>query len=304
MRIMLIGGNGFIGRRFTRVAIDRGHCVTVVSRSERATELPQNVSWLDGGIDRVVSDPGLIKAYEVVCNFASVSTPASSMMDPSKDISGNLVPCVRLLEAMRIAEVNRLVYLSSGGAVYGPPQYTPIDEEHPHCPISGYGIVKSTVERYIKLYEDMYGFESLIVRPSNPYGPGQIHSKFMGFITTVLKAAITQDDVKFFGDGSTSRDFIYVDDLCAMILDGMERNVNGVFNCGSGVGTSLLEVLRIIESITCVTLERSYEKPRVFDPKSIVLNVSKAATEIGWRPHTSLEEGITKCWNSLGGRIA
>lgn len=300
MRIILIGGSGFIGRHFARHAIDKGHQVTIVSRwsEHKSTGAAE---WLEGGMERLIQDPGLLRDIDVVCQFASVSTPASSAGDPLGDVNGNLVPNIQLLETMKTAAVRRIVYLSSGGAVYGAPQYSPMDEEHPQWPISSYGIVKGSVERYLGLYEQLHGFRPLIIRPANPYGPRQTESNFLGFISTILKLAADNDEATIFGDGLTVRDFVYIDDLCDLLMRGINQDATGIFNCGSGKGASLLQILDAVEKITGKQIRRRHTLARPFDPPAIVLDIAKAQRALGWSPKISLEDGIARCWQHMAG---
>lgn len=298
VHILLVGGSGFIGRHFAERAIAAGHHVTVVSRRSGAN-VPPPASWLSGGMERLSRDPSLLRDVDVVCQFASVSTPASSASDPLSDVTGNLVPNIRLFDAMCAAGVKRIVYLSSGGAIYGAPLYSPMDEDHPQRPISSYGIVKGSVERYLGLYEQLHGFRPLIVRPANPFGPRQDESTFHGFITTMLKLAVADREATIFGDGSIVRDFVYIDDLCDLLLKGIDQGAAGTFNCGSGAGASLLQILEAIERVIGKPIRRHHEAARPFDPPAIVLDTAKAHRELGWAPSISLEEGILRCWNAI-----
>lgn len=298
MRIIVIGGSGFIGRRFAERAIEQGHLVTIVSRRS-APAIAGGADWIAGGMARLIGDPLLLRDADVVCQFASVSTPSSSADDPLGDVNGNLLPNIQLLEAMRIANIKRIVYISSGGAVYGIPRYSPMDEEHPQWPISSYGITKGSVERYLELYKKIYGFAPLVVRPANPYGPGQNKSGFLGFITTMLKIAMEDREATIFGDGSIVRDFIYIDDLCDLLLLGIERNITGVFNCGSGSGGTLLEILNTVEQVTGKCIRRNHKQLRPFDPPAIMLDITKARQEMDWSPRISLQEGIERSWASM-----
>jgi UDP-glucose 4-epimerase len=298
VRIILIGGSGFIGRRFAERAIEQGHHVTIVSqRSAPATW--GGADWISGGMARLIESPLLLRNADVVCQFASVSTPASSAVDPVGDVNGNLLPSIRLLEAMRTAGTKRIVFISSGGAVYGIPRYSPMDEEHPQWPISSYGIVKGSIERYLGLYKELYGFSPFIIRPANPYGPGQHESSFLGFITTMLKIAKEDGEAIIFGDGSIVRDFVYIDDLCDLLLLGIECNITGVFNCGSGTGGTLLEVLDAVEQVTGKRIRRNHKISRPFDPPTIMLDITKARQELSWSPKTSLQEGLERSWASM-----
>lgn len=302
MKIVVVGGNGFIGRHFVRVAVEAGHIVTVVARpGASAVGLHPGARLDDRGLEGFVSDSVGFPDDQIVCHFASSSAPASSNKDPADDVQNNLVPLIRLLEAMRASNNKRIVYLSSGGAVYGRPVSLPISEDHPLNPISSYGVVKGAAEKYLAMYADLHGFETTVIRPSNPYGPGQAATKQVGLISALLNATLEGREAVIFGDGSTVRDYVYVDDLCDLILRTITTTVTGTFNCGSGEGRSILEIMEMVESVTRRPLERRSLPPRPSDPPSIVLDTARAADELGWAPQISLREGVERTWRSMNG---
>ncbi|WP_332689556.1 NAD-dependent epimerase/dehydratase family protein, partial [Devosia sp.] len=174
MRIVVVGGNGFIGSHFVAAAVRAGHEITV-SGSNPQPRYPHGLPFrfLPGGLDALAEAGDVLAGADAICHFASNSIPSSSNADPLGDIEGNLRPTVRLLEALRRIGGKRIVYLSSGGAIYGRPQTTPMREDHPTNPMSSYGIVKLAVEKYLALYSDQDGHRTTVIRPANPYGPGQ-----------------------------------------------------------------------------------------------------------------------------------
>lgn len=300
VKIVVVGGSGFIGRHFVAHSVARGHAVTVFNRSPAASSVQSAVcEILSGGLERLVNEFERYAHFDVICHFASSTIPATSNVDPERDILENLTQSVRLLEAMRHAARPRLVYLSSGGAIYGTPKYSPIDEEHPQNPMSSYGIVKGTVERYIGMYSALHGLSAAIARPANPYGPGQNPDGQIGAVPVFLRAAMEQRPIKLFGDGSIVRDFVYIDDLVGLLMRLVEGEIRGVYNCGGGGGgVSLLSLTRVIETVTGRSLAIEHLPARAFDPQSVVLDNARAES-LGWRAQVSLENGVARTWRAM-----
>lgn len=300
MRIVVVGGSGFIGRHFVRAAAGAGHEVCVVSRGGAGmhSDLP-GVRVIGGGAEALAANPQELAAADAILHFASTSIPASSNADPVADIRGNLIPGVMLLDAMREAGCKRIIYLSSGGAIYGRPLHSPIPEDHPQRPISSYGVVKGALERYLGMYADLHGFRAAIVRPANPFGPGQDLSGQIGVISAMLGAARSGERPVVYGDGSIVRDFLYIDDLCTLLLGILERDATGTYNCGSGTGASIAEVMAIVEKVSGCRFDPHYLPARAFDPPAIVLDIARARAELDWTPQVSLEEGIARTWHWL-----
>ncbi|QTC91476.1 NAD-dependent epimerase/dehydratase family protein [Brevundimonas goettingensis] len=305
MKIVVAGGNGFIGGHFVARAIARGHEVTVCARSPRdRLDAPRPHAVITGGLEQLVDEFDRYADADVICHFASSTVPATSNADPARDITDNLVQTVRLLDAMRDSGCKRIVYLSSGGAVYGVPKYSPIDEDHPQNPISSYGIVKSAVERYLALYSASGGLSAAVVRPANPYGPGQNPAGQIGAVPVFLGAAREGRPITLYGDGSTVRDFVYIDDLTDLLTRIVESDVTGVFNCGGGgEGTSLADLIATVEAVTGRPLAVTRLPARAFDPPLIVLDNARASG-LDWRPTVSLEEGVRRTWRAMQGEAS
>jgi UDP-glucose 4-epimerase len=291
MKIIVVGGNGFIGSHFTAAAVDRGHQVVVCELRNTPPRYSHGRPYtlVSGGIDALIDSPELFSNCDMICHLAN----------PVRDIDDNLANNVRLLEAMRALGKTRILYLSSGGAIYGHPKYTPIDEDHPQHPLSSYGVVKGAMERYLELYATLYGFRPAVVRPSNPYGPGQDISGRIGVITAFLDCVYRGAPVTMYGDGSVVRDFIYISDLTRLMLDIIDGDVCGTFNCGHGEGTSLRQLANVVSSVTGIQLTIRHEPVRGFDPPVVLLDIRRAKEYVGWEPSVSLADGIWQTWQAL-----
>lgn len=291
MHLLIIGGNGFIGRHFVNRALSDGHKVTIVSRNQGPERT--GVTQVTGGIEALCASPEILDQIDTVCHCASMSIPASSAADPIGDMTGNLQPLLLLLDTMRQRGLRRIVFLSSGGAVYGIPRSMPIPEDHACAPISPYGITKLAMENYLNFYQSQFGIKSVIIRPANPYGPGQGKVGQLGVVWTFLRMLQAGKTATLFGDGSTRRDFVYIDDLCDLMMRAVCSDVVGVFNCGGGgSGTSLAELISTLDTVTGQTLNVHHEPARAIDPPAIVLDISRAEAELGWTPRVSLSDGI------------
>ena len=289
MHIIIVGGNGFIGRHFAARAQQAGHRITIVGRSR---DYCGPHDYLPGGQVALAANTALLAQADLVCHLASSSIPATANADPISDVQANLVDTLRLIEAMRGSGNGHLLYLSSGGAIYGAPACVPTGEDHPLEPLSAYGIAKLAVEKYLAMYARTGALRSIIIRPSNAYGSGQTSYGQLGAVTTFLNLSLSGETATIWGDGSVIRDYVHVSDLCELMLRAAEGRGTGIYNCGSGRGISLLQLMTLIEGITGKPIRRDMRPARSFDPREIVLDTSRAQAAFGWKPKVSLEAGI------------
>jgi len=198
MRILVLGGTGFIGSHIVDALIDNGYLVRVIDRTLKHINRERSdlVEYIQADYsDRFVLLDALA-GIDIVLHFVSSTIPSSSNMDPIADIQTNLVSSVGLLQAMQQSRVKRIIYFSSGGTVYGNPVKLPISEEHQTQPICSYGITKLAIEKYLYLFQELYGFRPVVLRLSNPYGPRQGHMGTQGVIGTFLRQALDGKMIK------------------------------------------------------------------------------------------------------------
>ncbi len=195
--------------------------------------------------------------------------------------------------------VKRIVFISSGGTVYGVPKTIPISEEHSTYPTSSYGITKLAIEKYLDLYRSLHGLEYVTLRLANPYGVGQRLDAQQGAIAVFLARALRGEEISIWGDGSVIRDYIYVDDAIDAMVRSADVNIQGgcVVNIGAGVGYSINEILSAIEKVTGRRTNKKYVEGRTYDVPANVLDISAAARLLGWTPKISLEEGLLRFSN-------
>ena len=254
------------------------------------------VDYVTGDLSDTAQIYEALTGMDAVIHLASSTVPATSNLDPIADITGNLVATVRLLEVMRNAGVRKMVYLSSGGTVYGVPDTDPVSETHPLRPISSYGIVKVAIENYLFMEHRLHGLQHVILRASNPYGPRQGHVGIQGIIGTHLWRLARNEPIEVWGDGSIVRDFIHVRDLAALCIIALRSPVTGSFNAGSGDGASISRVVEAVLKIVGGDIQPIYKPGRSFDVPRVVLDITKARDMLGWVPQIPLDEGLADTW--------
>jgi UDP-glucose 4-epimerase len=297
MKILVMGGNGFIGSHLVDHLIAAGHQVRVFDRSPERFRQPLNqVEYRLGSFDDTFQLVEALHGVDAVCHLISTTVPGTSNLDPITDIRNNLINTISLLEQMRVKGISRILFLSSGGAIYGNPELSPIDEDHRLNPISSYGVVKVAIEKYLNMYHQLYGFQPIILRPSNLYGPRQGHTGVQGIIGTLLARALTGDSLEVWGDGSIIRDYLHVSDLARLCIKTLESDICGVFNAGSGEGTSINEVIELVRDITGEEIQIRYRDGRSLDVREAVLDIGRVRNQIGWKPEISLNDGIKDQW--------
>ena len=300
MNVLVLGGNGFIGSHIVDRLLLEGHMVRVLSHSPEKYRKP--IPEVEYHISSFENTTSLVKALEgidIVYHLISTTLPSTSNQDLVFDIESNLITTVQLLNLMKNSGVSRIVFLSSGGTVYGVPEMSPIPETHPKNPICSYGVVKLAIENYLQMFQSLYDIDALILRVSNPYGEHQGFSSFQGVIGTFLRKVMEQETVEIWGDGSVVRDFIYIKDLADFCVKAGTSNKTGIYNIGSGLGYSINDIVSSISKITGVSIAPVYKSSRSYDVPISILDVSKAYEAFNWKAETSLNTGINQTWDWL-----
>lgn len=301
-RCLVVGGNGFIGSHLSERLLREGYEVAVLDRFKSGVnnlwEISGQIeifrgSYLDQELLRTA-----MKGMDYVFHYASSTTPATSIADPVYEIESNLLGSVRLLQIARDEGVKKVIFPSSGGTIYGEPKRLPVREEDCALPSNPYAISKWAVERYLHHFHELYGLDYLILRYSNPYGERQSPYGMQGVIPIFLNRIKHNQRPVIYGDGSMVRDYIYINDIIEATSILFERVIKDkVFNVGSGIGVSLNEIIKTMYSILGEEIRPIYEinSSRTY-VTSIVLDIAKIETKTGWKPSTSIEEGIRKTW--------
>lgn len=291
MKLLVLGGSGFIGSHLIDGLLADGHQLRVFDRAPLAYK---------PGVENIQADLGDVMALsealigvDIVVHLISTSVPSTSNKDPISDVNGNLINTLKLLDVMHQSDVNKIIYFSSGGTVYGHPQQVPMTELHPTNPICSYGIVKLAIEKYLHMYSELYGFTSTILRPSNPYGPGQKHMGVQGFIGTCINHALNNTKLSIWGDGSVIRDYIFISDVVSATSMAVKKMQSGTFNISSGEGFSLNEIISYVEKYTQKTIQTEFKNKRDFDIPTMILDNQKATKIFKWKPDVDIESGIS-----------
>jgi UDP-glucose 4-epimerase len=295
LNVAVLGGFGFIGRHLTDHLLKCGYNVTIFGRKNKNIYYPSSnlIRYVYGDFSDATKVKEAISDSDVVFHLLGNSTPASSIRTPQKDIEENLLPTLALFEYCQQAAVKQIIFASSGGTVYGIPNYLPIDEDHPTLPICAYGINKLTTEHYMRLYSKLHGINMTAIRLANPYGPFQNIKRGQGIIGTFCEHIASSQPLQIWGDGCVVRDYIYIDDV-ATALEKVIGKTQGYqfYNLGSGIGTNINELVSILSQATSQDIKINYLTGRDIDVPINILNIKKFRTDFNWEPKFSLEEGI------------
>ena len=295
MRCAILGGAGFLGRHIGHAMSAGGLDVWSIDRTSTQSGASP---WLAGEVQADCFDLDSwwdsVGGVEVIVHLASSTVPATASEDPVQDAQTNLVGTLRLLQALRNKGVRpRLLFASSGGAVYGRPQFVPLSEAHPTMPMGAYGATKLAIEHHLLIEEAQHGLPCRILRLSNPYGEWQRPHGVQGVIAVFAHRALHGQPVDVWGDGSVVRDFVYAADVgrafvCAARHEGPSR----IFNIGGGVGHSVNDIIQTLEGLMGQVLERRIFPARPFDPPVNVLDIRRAQEQLDWKPVMVFEEGV------------
>lgn len=304
-KITVLGANGFIGKNLVKsLAASNDDTIVAFDRfssyqHEASHPFNQygNVSILPGDFFSKTDVSNAVEGSDYVFHLISTTNPAIANDDPFMDVETNIKPSVELFQACTEHNVKKLVFLSSGGTVYGDVDSDSIGETTLAEPRSPYGISKLTIEHYLRYFKYVNGLDYVVYRVANPYGTGQnIHGK-QGVIPIFMNHIIEDQPITIYGDGEMVRDYIYINDLIDMIVGSYTKN-NGhnEYNLGSGQGKSVNEIVAALEKCTGKAIQTNTAPiPSTFIDRS-VLNISRFTSEFGITPHTSLESGIARTW--------
>lgn len=299
MRIVIFGGGGFIGSTIADRLLAEGHALRIFERPRvqpyRKFKATEAVEWMAGDLSSTHDVSDAIQGVDAVLHLVSTTLPKNSNDDPIYDVQSNVVASLHILNAMVAHRVRNIVFISSGGTVYGNPLYLPIDEKHPTNPVVSYGITKLAIEKYLQMYGHLHGIKAITLRVANPYGERQRIETAQGAVGVFLHNALKGIPIQIWGDGSVTRDYIHVSDVAEAFVQALHyTGVHRVFNVGSGVGTSLNTLIGELEAVLGQTIDRRYLPARPFDVPVSVLCNNLARTELNWSPAVSMPEGIAR----------
>ena len=271
-----------------------GHDVRIYDRDNEAFRPKNaNVDYRYGEFgNRTLVSEALI-GVDIVFHLITTTIPKTSNDDPIYDVQSNVIETLGLLERCVANNIKKIVFISSGGTVYGRVNKLPISEDFPTEPECSYGITKLTIEKYLALFQHLYGLEYSVLRLSNPYGSRQNPAGIQGAISVFLDRVVQNKEIEIWGDGKIVRDYVYVEDVVGGIYAAAITNTKShVFNLGSGIGHSLNDIVRLVGEITGRPAKVVYKPRRLFDVPKIYLNIKRAEEELNWKPSMPLEQGL------------
>jgi len=287
-------GSGFIGKGLVHQLISQGYMVNVLDRNICPDEFLEKTKWVTSEFADSENLKNTLDDAEVAYHLISSTVPGDDTVDPIKELSENIFSTLAFLEMCKKCNVKRVVFVSSS-AVYGQQSIMPISESAETNPISSHGIQKLTIEKYLLLYQFLYGIDIRIIRLSNPYGPGQGLSGRQGFIAIAIGQMIKNEPVLLRDSGRPIRDFIYIDDVSrSLALAGIVENAPSILNLGSGKGYSLKQVVEMLREITDNQVLTVSGKLRKADITESVLDVSLAQNELTFEPQFSIYDGLVR----------
>ncbi len=299
MKIAIFGGGGFIGSTIADRLLLDGHELRIFERPRVApyrkfTE-DEKVEWVTGDFSSAHDVGEAVSGMDVILHLVSTTLPKNSNDDPIYDVQSNIVGTLQMLNAMVTHKVGKIVFISSGGTVYGNPVYLPIDENHPTNPLVSYGITKLTIEKYLQMYSHLHGISAVTLRVANPYGERQRIETAQGAVGVFLNRALKNLPIEVWGDGSVTRDYIHISDVAEAFVKAIGYSGElRCFNISSGSGTSLNALISLVEGEIGRRVEVRYLPGRLFDVPASVLSNDLSREELKWAPLITMQDGIAR----------
>jgi UDP-glucose 4-epimerase len=305
VKILVTGGAGFIGSHVVDACVEQGHEVVVVD--DLSTGRAENLNPRAAFYHMDIRDPALGEVFEkhrpeAVNHHAAQIDVRRSVEDPAFDADVNIVGTLRVLEHCRKTGVRRLIFASTGGAIYGEPQYLPADEDHPIAPLAPYGMSKYAAELFLRLVGKASGIACVVLRYANVYGPRQDPLGEAGVVAIFAHAMLKGQTPTIFGDGTQVRDFVYVGDVVQANVLALVRDPGGPVNIATGAGTSVSDLFAMLAQLAGFRGEPVYAAARAGEVHTIYLDSARARERLGWQPTTSLREGLAGTLEGFVGR--
>jgi UDP-glucose 4-epimerase len=296
--ILLIGGTGFIGTALSRHLAQRGFNICVVDQSDFHPEPVRRTTYFTGDLSDGPFIRPLLDRCQTIIHLASSTTPTASADSAAMEAETNILPTLRLIDHLRECEPKHLLFVSSGGTLYGNPLTLPVPEAASIQPLSFHGAGKAALELFFRVSAHTTHHVVTVLRPSNIYGPGQPLKKGFGVIRTMLEHLSSGTTMEIWGDGKAVRDYLFIDDMLEAVSQFIdtEDHIGGTFNVGAGIGHHLNEVITIAEYVTGKKLSIRHHPQRIIDVQHIVLDCAELKARTRWQPKVTLDTGIRKTW--------
>lgn len=297
MKILVTGGAGFIASHVADACIAVGHDVVVVdnlSMGKRENVNPKakffQMDIRDKAICKIFND----ERFDAVIHHAAQMDVRKSVEDPQFDASVNIIGTINLLECCKATGVQKFLFASTGGAIYGEQEYFPADEAHPVRPVSPYGISKLAIEKYLFYYNIEFKVQYIALRYANVYGPRQNPHGEAGVVAIFTKKMLAGDQPIINGDGKQTRDYVYVDDVVRANIFALTHDQSDVFNVGTGIETDVNQLFRSLNTLTGSRCKELHGAAKKGEQQRSVLECSRIQKTFGWKPTVSLEEGLKR----------
>lgn len=299
MNVCVTGGAGFIGSHLVDRLIKEGHRVQVIDNL--SSGLREFVNPKAEFVELDIRDAKILDVFQdfqpdYVFHEAAQTVVGESMVNPTEDCDINLMGLLNLLQASVKVGVKKFL-MPSSAAVYGDLETLPLTEELQGIPRSCYGLTKLTTEGYLRIYEESFGLPYICYRYANVYGPRQGNGGEGGVISIFCEQVVKGETLVVYGDGTQTRDFVYVDDVVEANILGLRDDVTGIINVSTGTGISLNDLMNTLEEITNTKINREYQEPRIGDIKHSLLSTEKASQVLGYTPMWSLRDGLEKTYH-------
>lgn len=301
---IIFGGAGFIGSHMAEDLLSRGLDVTVFdklnSSKKNIEQIINDINFIEGDFNNEVDISKAIKGQDYIIHLVSSTLPASSNLNPFYDVESNLLSSLHLFEESVKNKVKKVIFISSGGTVYGNPIKLPINEKHPTYPMSSYGITKLAIEKYLGLYKNLKGLDYKILRFSNPFGERQNPKLAQGLISHLLYKIKHKIPIEIWGDGKVIRDYFYIKDGVQSIYKAIvDRSNHNIYNISSNKGLSINQILDRFRRVLGLSFKVKYLEARKFDVRSNVLDNKLAARYLKWKPETDFNIALKNTWRYI-----
>jgi UDP-glucose 4-epimerase len=301
MKILVTGGAGFIGSHVAEALVDQGHTVHIIDdlSSGRKEQVPTGAElWVTDIRSPAAATLIRDRQFDVLVHHAAQMDVRASVADPGRDAEINIQGFLNVMEAARGQGLQKVIFASTGGAIYGEPVYAPQDEDHPLRPLSPYGITKLATEKYLDFYRHQYGIDAVVMRYANVYGPRQNAHGDAGVVAIFSQLMLQDEWPTINGTGEQTRDYVFVGDVVRANLAALDYEGSGTFNIGTGREVSVNALYKMIRAEVGADTRMQYGPGKPGEQQRSVLDYSRAEVSLGWRPTVSVRDGIgrTVAW--------
>ncbi len=297
MKLLVTGGAGFIGSNIVDAAIAAGYEVVVVDNLSAGCREFINPAAKFYHVD--INSPEIKEVFDrerpqYISHQAAQIDVRESVVNPVSDASINILGSINLLQLAVQYKVKKVVFASTGGAIYGEQDYFPADENHPCNPISPYGIAKFTVEKYLYFYFLNYGISYISLRYSNVYGPRQNPHGEAGVVAIFSRKMLSGNNPLIFGDGTQTRDYVYVADVVRANVSALSSDYNGAINIGTSKETTVNQIFSYLKRLSKSDCPENHAPPKPGEQMRSAISPQRAKEILNWQPEVDLEEGLAK----------